>query len=313
MKKQKKNIFYLGVEGGATKGTAVLVGEDGKVVAEHQGRALNYHAIGVKTAQKNLKELLAPLLKKIARNDMLYAAFGMAGLDVLEDEKIYMGIVRKIIPSKTKFTVVNDAKVALEARCPDWENRILVISGTGANVYGESKNKTVRTIGWDFILGDEGSGYDIGLKILKAAMQSFDKRGKKTVLEKLVAEKTNTVNMLGAFSKVYRGIDQGNLKHYIASFSPLLDAALEHRDGVALQIRKEILESLVLGTTTVIQRLGMEKKSFCVGLMGSQWKIPGLKSSFQETITRKYLKVEFTHSHELGVWGAVKLAKKLKV
>ena len=42
---------------------------------------------------------------------------------------------------------------------------VIVISGTGAIVYGINANgDEARASGWGYLLGDEGSGYDIAIK-----------------------------------------------------------------------------------------------------------------------------------------------------
>src|SRR3990172_12004352 len=108
--------FYLGVEGGATKSTAILADEE-KVLVETNGKSLNYHNIGEATTQKNLQALLSPLLKKIGKQE-LSAVLGFAGLDTEQDKRTYQKIVRSILPKGSRFDTVNDANIALEAKCP---------------------------------------------------------------------------------------------------------------------------------------------------------------------------------------------------
>lgn len=52
---------------------------------------------------------------------------------------------------------------------------IIVISGTGAIVYGiTQQGERHRIGGWGHILGDPGSGYEIGLHTLQTVMKSYD-------------------------------------------------------------------------------------------------------------------------------------------
>ncbi len=49
----------------------------------------------------------------------------------------------------------------------------MVISGTGMIAYGFSQSgTTARAGGWGPLLGDCGSGYDIGAEVLKAVARS---------------------------------------------------------------------------------------------------------------------------------------------
>src|SRR5204863_9973846 len=45
---------------------------------------------------------------------------------------------------------------------------VLVLSGTGSCCFGRSSDgKTAKVGGWGHVLGDKGSGYEIGLRSLK--------------------------------------------------------------------------------------------------------------------------------------------------
>ena len=305
--------FYLGVEGGATKSTAILVDENDKILAKHVGKSINYLAIGERKVKTNLKDLLRPILKK-AEDNGLYAVFGLAGLNTPKDDVIYKKLVKSVMPHQAIFDVLNDAEIALEARCPDAKNRILVIAGTGASVYGKNRKTDAKTTGWDFILGEEGSGYELGLKTMKAAVQSWDGRGPKTILQRLVLKKTGSKSMQDFMPAFYATLnkDMKNMKYFIASFAPLMDEAIQQNDAVALNIRKEATGELVRGVVAVAGRLNFKKECFCLGRIGSIWKMPGFKDQFQKEIKRQFPKVCFSENTDSGAWGAIILAKKLK-
>jgi len=312
MPKEQKT-FYLGVEGGATKSTALLVDENDRVIQKSKNGALSYHALGKKRAKDNLRGLLAPLFKKKVKGT-LSVVFGLAGLNSERDEKVYKKIIREVLPAGTPFQVVNDMKIALEAECPNEKRKIIVISGTGSTVYGENGKRSAKSIGWGYLFGDEGSSYRVGFKILKAAMQSYDGRIPKTRLEKLVLKRMNSKAMDSASSKAYNIINRGriSMKTYVASFSPLLDEAIERKDRAALEIRRETALELVQGVIAVGDKLQLRKESFCLGYMGSGWKIPGLRSQFEREIKKRFPKVRFSRLEVYGVWGAIILAKQLK-
>src|SRR3989344_1185315 len=308
----EKKKFYLGVEGGGTKSTAMLVDEKNRIIAQKEGEDLNYHGEEEKSVRKDLSELLASLLRK-SKNGKLYTIFGLAGLDTKKDETFYRGLVKSALPPKSIFDVVNDTKTALEARCPNEQKRILVVSGTGANVYGENGAKTARSIGWgDFVLGDEGSGYDIVTKILKAAMRSFDGRGQKTIFESLVPKKMGVETIEDAVATFYKNLRRlQNMKRYVASFAYLLDEGIKNNDRVAMEIRKEAIEALLQGISAVTRKLAMVNEAFCLGYVGSVWKTPGMRQRFENEVKKQYPKVCFSKNDDPSAWGAVLLAKKL--
>jgi N-acetylmuramic acid 6-phosphate etherase len=57
------------------------------------------------------------------------------------------------------------------------------LSGTGSCCFGRAPGgRTARVGGWGHIIGDKGSGYDIGLRGLKAAVYHLDREGKWSAL-----------------------------------------------------------------------------------------------------------------------------------
>jgi len=308
---EQKN-FYLGIEGGGTKSTAILVNENNVVLGQRKGKSISYHSVGEQGVKKNITSLLGPLLKK-AKNGKISIVFGLAGLNTPKEETLYKKIVRSVLPRSCAFDAVNDAKIALESRCPNVKDRILVISGTGSSVYGESNKKSAKTIGWDYLVADEGSGYQFGLQASRAVIQAWDKRGEKTVLQQLLLKAMKVKTVEDLLAKISNDITSKhkNPKFYFASLAPLIDRAIEKNDRVALQIRKEASQELVKGVWAVAHRLHIEKKSFGLGFMGSTWNMPGFQSQFKREVKKKFPKVWFSNIDEPGVWGAVLLAKKL--
>ena len=250
------------------------------------------------------------MLKK-TKGAPIHAVFGLAGNDTPEDEKQYTAIAKSVLSKNAHILVVNDAKIALEAKCQNAKNKIIVISGTGSSVYGESGVKSAKAINNGYIFGDEGSGFYAGLKALKAALQDFDGRGEKTILRRLITRKLGVSTMHKAIPVFYRELQKNSFPKYIASFAPLVDKALEQNDAVARSIRAKTARELEKGVSAVIKRLRMEQKEITIALVGSMWNMPGLINQFQNAVKKKYPKTVFSDSGESPVEGAILLAKQL--
>ena len=53
--------------------------------------------------------------------------------------------------------------------------QVLIVSGTGSGCYGQGRNGMgVKVGGWGHVLGDKGSGYDIGLCALQGVIDAYD-------------------------------------------------------------------------------------------------------------------------------------------
>jgi len=301
--------YYLGVDGGATKSIAGVAEADGKIISQKSGPALNYHMLGEDLCERNLRYLLQPFFKKYKRIERV--VIGFAGLDTSKDLKIYKKITRKVVPQNTKILIFNDAEIALAAACPKNKGaRILVICGTGSSVYGEFKNKKAKAIGWDFLLGDQGSAYWLGLSALREVIKSWDGRGRKTILEKLVLKKAGKKNISQLIPEIYKNWQERprEFKKYIASFAALFQKTRSVKDPVARKIIQEAAQELFLGVEAVIRKLRVrEKDSVCLGFIGSGFKNPGLLPSLVGKIKKTHPKVNFTYNVN-PLRGAIELA-----
>jgi N-acetylglucosamine kinase-like BadF-type ATPase len=84
-------------------------------------------------------------------------------------------IVQQLIP----HSIVNsyhDTVTAL-AGASSAQPGVVVIAGTGSIAYGRlADGREAQAGGWGYMMGDEGSGYDIGREALRAATQAQDGR-----------------------------------------------------------------------------------------------------------------------------------------
>ncbi len=80
------------------------------------------------------------------------------------------------------WIVVNDV-ISAWATATGARPGVGVISGTGSNVFGVGPDGSCwRAGGWGHLLGDEGSGYWLGARSLKAALHDRDASGPATAL-----------------------------------------------------------------------------------------------------------------------------------
>ena len=93
-------------------------------------------------------------------------------------------------PPLTEFLVTelrNPATAAIDL-LPTLESVQLIhaedawVAWTGSTVYGRSAAGTLARAGGGYLLGDEGSGYAIGLAAWRAVLRAYDGRGSQTSL-----------------------------------------------------------------------------------------------------------------------------------
>ena len=244
--------YFLGVDGGATKTSAIVIDSNGKIVAKYVGNASNFRAVGEDIAIKNLQNVVYKSAKDFKGN-IKHACFGLADADTKKDLEQINNLIKKSRIKKIlncPIVIANDIEIVLSAIAYE-ERGIAVIGGTGCNFYGVNGTKTARASGLGDILTDEGSAYDIGLKVLRAAVRSYDGRNNKTLLEKTVFMKANVKDARSLKDVIYRRLN----KTEIAKYAPLAGEAADKGDQAAKQILVDAANEYVIGIRAIMNKL----------------------------------------------------------
>jgi N-acetylglucosamine kinase-like BadF-type ATPase len=305
--------YILGVDGGGTKTTARISDHAGKTITESGSGSGNYKGVGVKNSKININNAVMGAIGKIlSSNKIIFrsACFGMAGNDSLEDRRIYRKIIfndkikNYLISSNT--IICNDTKIGLAAGSSS-KNGIMIICGTGSNCFGINEGgKEAKANGWDYILGDEGSGYAIGSKALKALMKAYDGRGGKTLLSKTILEDlcigsiTDLVNW--AYSKPV-------LKDEISAIAKTVCRTAEMGDSISIKILEEEVEEAFISTVTVANKLKLAEQYFDLVFVGNVFKCEKyFKNILIKKLYDRFPGINIKPLTEKPVEGAIKLA-----
>lgn len=130
-----------------------------------------------------------------------------------------------------EYLIFNDAELALENSLSGRDG-ILVISGTGSIGLARNDSKIYRCGGFGYLLGDEGSGYSIGLSALKSVCLMEDGRLQKTELY-------NRVLSFGNWKNAYDMIDyvhSDDVRNRIAGFSKIVGELCARGESVSCLI-----------------------------------------------------------------------------
>ncbi len=239
----------IGIDGGATKTRGILTTEEGEVLATANGGSTNQFSNTMDVVKWNLQNIIEHLLTKSKHkvSNVRGICLGLAGVDKPADAKRIYQIVAEIMP-RTDIEVANDSLIALYGGCLK-PYGIIIISGTGSIAFG--KNQTgehFRSGGWGHILGDEGSGYAIGLACMRAVCRASDRRGQQTALTDHLLHHLNLKKPIELLDWVKK--NDGN-KAAISSLAPLVHKASEQGDVVAESIVDEQAEELLIAIRAV--------------------------------------------------------------
>jgi len=165
---------FLGIEAGGTRTVALAVC-NGEPVRRLETGPANVRLVGDRELVRHFAEIGREMPQPVS------IAIGMAGARAESDRERIRRAAARAWPS-VPCHATNDLETALMAdagqRRKD-RTRVLVLSGTGSCCFGRTPDgKTAKVGGWGHILGDKASGYEIGLRGLKAVVYYYDRDGR---------------------------------------------------------------------------------------------------------------------------------------
>ncbi|MGC8601959.1 MAG: N-acetylglucosamine kinase [Thermoprotei archaeon] len=283
---------FMGVDGGGTKTLAVLISERGKLLGYAEGGPTNY-------AERGKEEVIEELLKAINKASGGYhissLCVGLAGL-ARSEELSEMNEILSRLNLADRSEATSDGLIALYAATRGKPGLVL-ISGTGSIAWGmdEARN-VIRADGWGYLLGDRGSGFDIGRSGMVAAFQAYDGRGMDTTLLPAMLEHFS-VSSPEQLIRIIYGRRELAIP-MIAGFAPTVIAEAKKGDKVAAEIVEEACAQLSLSAKAVMGKLSVSLS--CVYVAGSLFK-----DQFFRSIVEKKLGTRLLSSPLSPVMGAV--------
>jgi N-acetylglucosamine kinase-like BadF-type ATPase len=161
--------------------------------------------------------------------------------------------------------VVHDAHIALAAGTEAREG-IVLIAGTGSVAYGrDASGGEDRVGGWGYLLGDEGSGYEIGRRALTAVLRQFDGRGPQTALTELVLNAYRLPEPTALIPLVYG--EQAS-REQVARAARLVFEAAAMGDAVAQSLLEHAAGELASHVVALLQKMNFTAQRVHVVLAG---------------------------------------------
>lgn len=244
--------WLLGIDGGGTKTVAMLSNQDGSVSGQGQSDGSNAQGTGV------LAEMEAAIQQALAQAGLpastAFAAVvvGLAGAGRPEDRPPVEDWLRARFPS-ARTLLVTDAELILAAL--EGRPGLAIISGTGSIVWGQDQQGIpARAGGWGPLLGDDGSGYQIGLEALRAITRAWDQVDPPTLLTGPLLSALG----LNAPSELVRFIGRtAPPPASVARLAPLVLDCASTSDDAAIRIIAGASSALARQAMVVVRRLDL--------------------------------------------------------
>jgi N-acetylglucosamine kinase-like BadF-type ATPase len=149
------------------------------------------------------------------------------------------------------IVVEDDARIALRAAIEDGPGAV-VIAGTGSVAYAENGALRIRVGGDGFALGDEGSGYALGVAAVRALLRSLDGRSPEGEVARLARDEFG--DMRDAVLEAVYG-DAGRVDvTRVASVAPMVVQLAESGDAEASGVVERAIRSLAALADVVCAR-----------------------------------------------------------
>src|SRR5215472_341488 len=253
--------YYVGVDGGGSKTLAVVVDAQGHERGHGLASSANHTAVGLEQAVAHIYAAVEEATQMAGCYLPLHAAWlGIAGIDRPADCELLFPHIRDLA---AVVHLTNDAELPLSAL--DGSAGVALIAGTGSIALGrDSHGTTARVGGWGHIIGDEGSGYEIGRRGLQAAVRAADGRGQTTALLELMLQHWHLDKASDIIGQIYPAGD----KAVIARLSPIVLMAARAGDKVARRIVQQAAGELALAVVTVSDILDFPATQIPLALAG---------------------------------------------
>ncbi len=294
----------LGIEGGGTQTRALLVDATDAILADHRLGPANIRLLD----EPALAQLFRDIAAIAPRPDAL--GIGLAGARTEADRARIRAAAEHVWPG-VPCHATNDLETAIMAAASARKEeapRILVLSGTGSCCFGRARDgATVRVGGWGHILGDQGSGYDLGMRALRAVVRQLDRTGRWPALgaRLLRALLLNEPEELLPWA-----LRAG--KSAIAALTVEVFAAAQQRDRLACRILAQAADELAtdaVACATRLARPGWPAHFVLAG--GVLLKQAVFARQVSAQIRKRWPKARVAPLPRESVWGAVELARRL--
>ena len=225
------DIIYIGLDAGGSKTELLAASHQRDELLNLFSSSANPARVGFSGSIGVLSRLIRQAMEALPNRKVAAVCAGIAGAGrPAEQRRIHEGISAEISElAGEHLLITHDADIALEAAFES-EGGIMVIAGTGSVALARTNDgRTKRVGGWGYLIGDEGSGYALGVYAMRAYAHALD-GGPQTTLQERIAKEYDIRDSTELIFRVYEE------KMPLQKLAPLVVNAAMDGDDVALQI-----------------------------------------------------------------------------
>lgn len=252
----KQMKLFAGYDGGGTKTACVLTDETGRILGFGLGGPSNYLYCGREVAAESVRtataEAFADADLPMARLDTAYMASAAILIEHGDDHVPFFSTcidAEHVICESDIYNIWFGAVRDTPA--------VISIAGTGAITYICSKEGYLRVGGWGPLLGDEGSGYDLGLRALKLACRMYDGR---EPMEPGFMDAMFRHYAVSTPGELLRLLNRGDIRSAVADAAKEVFVLYEQGSAAASALLESCAEEIARSVQAAISRDGGAKE-----------------------------------------------------
>jgi N-acetylglucosamine kinase-like BadF-type ATPase len=254
--------YILCIDGGGSKtalqvvdmhGAVLPLAREGITTDKISATGSNMNVIGVDGVRQVFHNLIDDITIENDKSlrDILPTCYVVAGMTGTggNNKNVIINLFEELGIHKNNVLLMHDAALALELVHGDGA---ILIAGTGSICLGKKGNEQYRVGGLGYLLGDEGSGYAIGLQALKIALAYEYGWGKPTSLTEQLCQLYDVSPLKNIMKLLYT--DKATSVQNIARAVPIVVAQALDGDEQAIAIINNAaiqLSDLVITVATI--------------------------------------------------------------
>lgn len=272
--------YIMSLDGGGTKLNCLIADENGRLAGRGKGGPTNPNYSSRNLIEESIRSAISGALisGNINKNDICIVNASMiTGSWPFE-------VIKSLLYEDITVNFLTESVVSLYGAIQE-DYGGLVLSGTGSFASVRTEKEWVSVGGWGDVLGDEGSGYYIGHKALKACAQMEDGILPFTLLKERIQEIYKIDTMRKMISELSNA-PFGHQRTMIASFCPIVGWCADQGDTVSIGIIKKAAHYLAIQLVAAAKKCG--KYDIPVTISGGAWKTtPLFFTSFSEELNKE--------------------------
>jgi N-acetylglucosamine kinase-like BadF-type ATPase len=239
------------------------------VLGRGEAGPANPQAGGFENAATEIVAAIAAAMASAGLNardaELERATLGIAGASRPADKERLQALVAERLGVRVA-AVELIADVALVLPAAGFSNGVAVVTGTGSSAFGIAPDgRTAIAGGWGYLIGDDGSAFDVGREALRAVLRADGGLGPTTQLTTALARTLGVSQPRDLIRVIYQAQAP---RMTVATLAPLVVEVARSDDAIARQILTRAGHELGKLARAVARRLGMGSEAIVVATGG---------------------------------------------